>query len=515
MSFPQQLQVLRAISDQATKLATGGNGITATAASASPSSPGESNASESAKRAELSIIELDEAAAKISADVDKHRQLVTAEEAVATTIGDHVTDLQNTLAESNDQLQQMREAAGLNDTSGVGAEKKKLTDDLNEARARLQYLEDRSKGTAEDLKAIETQKKAVDDLTAQLTDAEKRLRIADYELTHSDAWQKELQAIAEQQAVIKAEQQKQADEKKRLDAMKADLAEREAKAQKIADERAAQQAIIDKQQQEAQAAATAQRKADLQKELGDVALATKAHVGIIHSAAADAAQKVQDVVTDAGTQLEDTAAQVSQTIASTATQAVAETGAAIQKQLSSAMQSLLDLVAGGPQDANASGDSTKDREYGSQFAGQFRDEQGNIAGGSIGDPTYASYVQSFAASKKRSAADYAAGKGMDQAREAQFQSQLETIWVQLGGFARFHETLEQIVRMLDKQGTAISGISRTPSASYPPRSAPPPSPTARPPRGQLWLNLPKKAPVVPKKDDPRTQMQVMIRTGQL
>jgi hypothetical protein len=457
-----------------------------------------------AKRAELNIIELDETAAKISADVDQHKELVKSEEAVATKIGEHISDLQNTLTESNDQLAKMREAAGLSDSSGVGAEKKKLTDDLNEARARLQYLEDKSKGTAEDLKAIEEQKKAVTDLTAQLTDAEKRLRIADYELTHSDAWQKQLQAIADQQAVIKAEQQKQADEKKHLDEMKEDLAAREAKAQKVADDRAAQQAILDKQQQDAQAAATAQRKADLEKELGDVATVTTARVGIIHAAAAAAVQTVQTAVSDAGTQLQDVAAQVSTTIANTATQAVETAGTAIKAQVSSAMKSLLDLVGGGSQTSQDVQGGPDNRDIGSQFAGQFFDETGKIAGGSITDATYADYVKSYETAKKRYADDYKSGNLQDQFAEARQMMQLEMIWQQLGGFARFNsQTLEQIVSKLNDTNSAINSVRRT-------VSAPPPLPRMTPERALRF-----KPTIAPKKDDSKTMLQVLIRTGQL
>jgi hypothetical protein len=452
-----------------------------------------------AKRAELNIIELDEAAAKIGQDVDKHKELITAEEAVATKIGDHVTDLQNALTASNDQLQEMRNAAGLGDESGVGAEKKKLTDDLNEARARLQYLEDTNAGAD----AIAAQKKAADDLTAQLTDAEKRFRVADYELSHSDAWQKQLQAIADQQALIKDEQQKQAEEQKHLDDMKADLAAREAEAQKLADERAAQQAIIDKQQQDAQAQALALRKAELQKELGDLTAATAAHVGIIRSAAAEATQQVQDAVTQGATQLVDTAAQVSQTIATTAATAVADAGKAIEEQMSAALKSLLDLVAGPPESANSFGDATKDKEYGSQFAGQFRDDQGNVSGGAISDPTYAAYVQAYIASKKRYEADNAPGMQQYQGREVQGQMELEQLWQQLGGEARFNATLDQIYRKLNDQSSAIAGINKA-------VNVPRPRPSLS--SGRVALYLPK---VAPRPDPNKNLIAILIRTGQL
>jgi hypothetical protein len=397
----------------------------------------------------------------------------------------------------------MRKAAGLGDESGVGAEKKKLTDDLNEARARLQYLEDMNAGAD----AIAAQKKAADDLTAQLAEVEKRFRVADYDLTHSDAWQKQLQAIADQQAVIKAEQQKQAEEGKHLDAMKADLAEREAKAQVLADERAVQQAVLDKQQQEAQTKAIAQRKADLQKELGDVAAATTAHVGIIRAAAAEATQQVQDAVDQAGTQLADTAAQVSQTIATTAENTVASAASSIAASASSAMKSLLDLVNGGPQTSqdygDPKGDWQKNKDIGSQFAGQFLDDTGQIGGGFIGDATYAAWVQAYIDSKKRLAADNAPGMQQYQGKEIQGQMQLEQLWQQLGGFARFNETLDQIWREQQKQSTAIAGMNKAVNA---PRQRPTMS------AGRVALYLPKPAP---RPDPSKTQLQVLIRTGQL
>jgi membrane protein involved in colicin uptake len=471
-------------------------------AAAAGSTAGAPSADEETARAELRIIELDESAAKLKDDLVQHRAIVAREEATAAAIGDHVTDLRNALAESNNQLQQMREAAGLSDSSGVGAEKKKLTDDLNEARTRLQYLEDTSKGTKQDLDAIETQKKVVDDLTVQLTDAEKRLRIADYELTHSDAWRKELQAIADQQAVIKAEQQKQAEEQKRVDALKADLAAREAEAQKLADERAKQQAILDKKQQEAQAAATAQRKAELEKELGLISEATQLHVLTLHAAAAEAVVQVRAAVDQASTQLQGTVTQATQTIGDTAAAVVTTASTAIAANLSAAMQSLLGLVSGGPQNSTDVQSGPNSRDVGSPFAGQFFGDNGEIAGGSIGDPTYASFVQAFADSKQRYLDDNAPGKQKYQAGEALAQQQLEAIWVKTGGFARFHETLEQIYRMLKDQTNAAKASPR--GTPRPPPPPPPPTSGAR-----FTIHLPTMAPRPPTGDS----LATLIRTG--
>ncbi len=467
----------------------------------SPSSSATlSPSDEASARAELRIIQIDEEGAKLQAGLDEHKRLVADEEAVATKMGDHITDLQESLAESNDQLQKMREAAGLGDSSGVGAEKKKLTDDLNEARARLQYLEDTSKGTAEDLKAIETQKTAVVDLTAKLDDAEKRFRVADFELTHSEAWQKQLDAIAAQQAVIADEQKKQADEQKRIDEMKANLAARQAEAQKLDDERAAQQAILDKQQQDAQAAATAQRKADLEKELGMMAESTAVHVFTLHAAAAEASTQVQTAVDQASTQLQDMAAQASETIATNATAAVASAGAAITSQVSEAMKSLMALLAGGSQTSQEtpSGDG---HDIGSQFAGQFFDETGQIGGGAIGDSTYATYVQAYIDSKARYLADNSPGKQQYQFEEARQQQQLEALWQELGGFDRFHKTLEQIARDLQTQSSAISSVSRAVSAAKQPATS----------QARVQIYLPRFAPPKP----PGQSLLSLIRTGQL
>jgi len=474
--------------------------------SSSPgTSPASGNSSDDAKasaQAELNIINIDEEAARLQADLDQHKQLVTDEEAVATKMGEHVTDLQNSLQESNDQLQKMRDAAGLGDSSGVGAEKKKLTDDLNEARARLQYLEDTSKGTKDDLAAIETQKKAVDDLTTQLNDAEKRIRIADYELTHSDAYKQQLQQIADQQAAIVAEQQKQADEKKHLDELKEDLATREAAAQKLADERAAQQAILNKQQNDAQAAATAQRKADLEKELGVLTEHTTLQGLTLHAAAAEAVTDVQTAVNQASTTIQGTVGQATQTIGTVAATAVTDAGTRIAAHLSAAMKSLLDLVSGGDQTSQDVSGGAKGRDIGSQFAGQFFDDTGQIAGGAIGDPTYATWVQAFMDSKKRYEEDAATpGRQGFQFQEARQQQQLEAIWQQLGGLDRFHKTLDQIWRMLKDQSSAVASIA---SNTKPPVA--PPISTAR-----LALHLPKPAPRPPTGDSLRT----LIMTGRL
>jgi len=483
--------------------ATASADAAATAIESIPSPSGSATLSpsdEASARAELRIIQIDEEGAKLQADLDERKKLVSAEEAVATKIGEHITDLQDVFAKANDQLQKMRDAAGLGDSSGVGAEKKKLTDDLNEARARLQYLEDTSKGTKDDLKAIETQKKTADDLTARLNDAEQRLRIADYELTHSDAWKKQLQTIADQEAAIKAEQEKQAEEKKRVDELKEVLATREAAAQKLADERAEQQAILDKQQQDAQAAATAQRKADLEKELGMLAESTAIHTLTIHAAAAEASTQVQTAVAQATTQLQDTATQASETIAASATAAVASAGAAITSQVSEAMKSLLALLAGGNQ-TSQDAQGRDGHDIGSQFAGQFFDETGQIGGGAIGDATYATYVQAYIASKARYLADNAPGRQGYQFAEARQQQQLEALWQELGGFARFHKTLEQIARDLQTQSSAISSVSRAVSAPKQPATS----------QARVQIFLPRFAPPKP----PGQSLLSLIRTGRL
>lgn len=485
-------------------------------AAASGSAAAAPSTDEATARAELRIIELDESEARLKDDLERHQAIVTREEAAATAIGNHITDLQNALADSNDQLRKMREVAGLDDASGVGAEKKKLAADLAEANIRLRYLEDTSKGTADDLRAMEAQKKAVEDLTAQLNDAEKRFRVADYELTHSDAWQAQLKAIADQQAVIAKAQQQQAAEQKRIDVMKADLAVREAAIQKLEAERAQQQAILDKQQKEAAAQAAADRKAQLQQELGMLSTAAQQHVAVLKATGAAVEQQVQN----AGVTIQAAAVTASTSIATNATAVVQAAGTAIAQRMSESLANLLSILtggAGGPTGAgggNYGGQGFEDRSkdpFAQEMAKRMPnspDPRGEMTGGYIGDDTYAEWVKDYAYTQTPTApADWRL-----QFQKAQDAANLNLLWQALGGLARFHKTLDQMVALMKQQGTAIAGLSPQGSRATPSSSTP--HVTVDPARARLYLPLPGASSSKPQ-PKPWFVLQALIRTGQL
>jgi trimeric autotransporter adhesin len=415
------------------------------------------------------------AAPQASAATTAASDLLAKLQGISDNLTLKINGLTQNLTDSNAKLDAMREAAGLNTDSGIGAENKKLSDDLNEARARLQYLEDKSTGTDADKQAIADKQKAVDDMTAKMDESTKQLRIAEYELTHSDAYQAQLAQIAAEQKAQADYQAQQAEEVKQLDAAKADLAAKQA-----ADVAAA-------------AAAAKQASADLAAKQAENAAK---QIAVIKSTQEAVQQQVQQATTAIAT----ATTQATTTISTAAATAVETAGAAITAKLSDAMQSLMDLIANPSSGDISPSSGPGSHDFGTQYAGVFFDSTGQ-AGGSIGDATYATYVQAFIDSVARYKADNSAGNQKYQGAEALAQKQLEDIWIKTGGYARFHETLAQIADALKKQ-TAVA-----------PAPHPAQQQAAAISKANLYMYMPP--PPKPPAPPPPATLQAMLSTGQL
>ncbi|HSY50396.1 MAG TPA: hypothetical protein VLC46_16410 [Thermoanaerobaculia bacterium] len=452
--------------------------------------------------------------------------LLTQLQNVSDGLTAKIDTLNTALTDSNAKLDAMREAAGLNPDSGLGAENKKLGDALNEAQARLQYLEDKSAGTDADKRAIADQQKAVDDMTAKLNDSAKQLRIAEYELTHSDAYQQQLAEMAAEQQQQAEYQAQQADAAKKIADATDELTHSDAYQQILAEIAAEQKALADYQAQQADELKKLDAaKADLAaKQAADVAAAAQQVAGVagnlnvIKNAQAAIAQQVQQATTtivaattQATTAITAAATQATAAIATDATTTISNTWQAISGKLDDAMQSLsnwmadFDRATNGPFETNV---PNGPNSVGTNYASQFYDPTtGQIAGGAIGDSTYATYVQAFADSVQRYKADNAPGLQQYQQQEDLAQQQLEMVWMQTGGYQRFHETLKQIVDKLNALPTAQKPAPATPAQSPTQQQA------AAISQGNLYFYMPPppKPPPIP----PPEPLQAMLSTGRL
>jgi hypothetical protein len=154
----------------------------------------------------------------------------------------HVEALQDAVANATRGLDQMAEQAGLTETSGAGAVVKKLNDQLREAQEKMQYLRDTGQAGTQ----VTAQQKLIDDLTKKADEAQKTLRVASYEFTHSQAYEAQQALIAKQQKEAELAQARAEKERIRLENEKAESERLAEKLQALEDERGKQRAILDK-----------------------------------------------------------------------------------------------------------------------------------------------------------------------------------------------------------------------------------------------------------------------------
>ncbi len=131
------------------------------------------------------------AGSALEGQTSESEKLLEHEQAVARVLSDAVENANKMIESANTALDEMSEKAGVTDKSGAGAKVKDLNAELNEARNRLQYLQDTNASGS----AISDQSKTVDSISKQLDEAEKNLRVTTYEFQHSDAYKEQLAAI--------------------------------------------------------------------------------------------------------------------------------------------------------------------------------------------------------------------------------------------------------------------------------------------------------------------------------
>ena len=246
--------------------------------------------------AEESIYRIGDAEAALQPKIDAMTAKLDAENATAADIGKKVDSANETLTASQQKLNDMADAAGLTDKSGVGAAVQELNDRIAATQEHIQYLKDTATAGDDHGAGIAEQQKLLDDLNKQLVDSEKKLRIAKYEFENSDAYAKQKAEIANEQIALDKAKKEQEEEAERVKAAQAALDAQKVQFAALEAEKQRQQEIIDAKQKAADAAAQAAARKKLEEDLAKVTNGADAAAQQIDAAADRAVKAITDVL---------------------------------------------------------------------------------------------------------------------------------------------------------------------------------------------------------------------------